>query len=63
MGLKETPRAKVLCPVTGKERLTKGTAKSTAKRMRGGYLNLHAYRCPDCKGWHVGNLRFRRTYT
>lgn len=56
MGLREPPRARDLCPVSGKERLTRGKAKSLAKRLRGD-VNLHAYECRSCGGWHVGNKR------
>jgi hypothetical protein len=58
MGLSEDPRASAICPATGKDRLTRGEAKSLAKRWHprdGG--NVSAYKCRACKGWHVGNKR------
>jgi len=57
VGLKCDPPGRDICPASGKERLTKGVAKSTAKRGRGRSVNLQAYRCQACGGWHVGNLR------
>jgi hypothetical protein len=58
VGLHRDPIGKgaAICP-TGKERLSKSEAKSTAKRSR---MNLLAYRCPTCKGWHVGKPRVQR---
>jgi hypothetical protein len=44
--------------VSGKARLTKSVAKSTAKRQSAKAAgNLQAYKCRACGGWHVGNLR------
>jgi hypothetical protein len=57
VGLREDPPRIVVCPLSGKARLTKGQAKSTAKRGRGSSVNLVAYRCRACGGWHVGNRR------
>lgn len=58
MGLKDQPRAgAAICPATGKTRMTKGDAKSLAKRGRGETVNLQAYKCDRCRGWHVGNRR------
>jgi hypothetical protein len=57
MGLKHdlNPHA-VICQVSGKERLTKGEAKSAAKRVKSRrYGNISAYRCRACHGWHIGN--------
>lgn len=37
-----------------KDFLTKDQAHARARRMKQkGYL-IHAYKCPYCKGWHVG---------
>jgi predicted RNA-binding Zn-ribbon protein involved in translation (DUF1610 family) len=59
VGLKSDPPASYICPATGKERMTRGAAKSMAKRRRGHSVNLQAFKCPECKGWHVGNIRWR----
>lgn len=58
MGLSHDPPAskRTFCLPSGKERLSRGEAKSTAKRQRGAG-NLQAYKCDACKGWHVGNQR------
>lgn len=57
MGLRNDPNGQEFCPVSGKARLTRSEAKSTAKRQRGQSWNLQAYKCRTCRGWHVGNKR------
>ncbi len=59
MGLKGDPEFRETCSGSGKARLTKSAAKSTAKRMaktRKGE-NIQAYLCRMCGGWHVGGKR------
>lgn len=60
MGQRSDPNGQEFCPLSGKALLTKSQAKSTAKRQarRGGAsVNLTAYKCRTCGGWHVGNRR------
>lgn len=57
MGLSHDPPSGEFCPGSGKQRMTRGQAKSLAKRRRGVSLNLQAYKCGMCGGWHVGNAR------
>lgn len=56
MGLSQDPNSDEFCTASGKARVSRSVAKSTAKRQRGGG-NLQAYKCRACGGWHVGNLR------
>jgi len=50
----ESPHA--ICAASGKARLTRGEAKSTAKRhSRQARANIQAFKCRACGGWHVGN--------
>lgn len=39
-----------------KRKYTEAKARETARYLnsRGGYL--HAYKCPNCDGWHIGRL-------
>lgn len=46
-----------ICERSGKYVLSKSMAKSEAKRRmkrRRVGVNLTAFRCPDCGGWHIG---------
>ena len=44
-----------ICEYANKNRLTKSQAKTIAKRdARHSGKNTSAYKCPSCKGWHVG---------
>jgi hypothetical protein len=61
MGLQQQPNAHAICQSSGKARLSKGEAKSEAKRLqRLRRLLIDAYRCPGCNGWHVGKAMRRR---
>lgn len=49
-----------ICDSTGKAMCSKGQAKSLAKRVaRRAGVNIKAYVCPRCGGWHVGTRRER----
>lgn len=48
-----------LCPVTGKQVLTREVARDRAKNRRRKYHERVAeYFCRHCSGWHIGH-RFR----
>lgn len=55
MGLSVPIQSREICERLGKARVSKGRAKSEAKRLtsRSGHL-IEAFKCPDCGGWHVG---------
>jgi hypothetical protein len=56
MGLRPSAR-RAICERTGKDRMSKGEAKSMAKRQQSrASAKLRAYRCPFCAGWHIGKL-------
>lgn len=55
------PRHRELCQAAQKWRLTKGEAKSEAKRQeKSNGVLFNAYLCPSCGGWHIGKPRRRR---
>ena len=64
MGLRIDPtNAMPFCIKQGKAMLSKGQAKSTAKRMARVHRNdgtLDAYKCSTCGKWHVGNRKKRK---
>jgi hypothetical protein len=58
MGLRQDHHAERFCPISGKAMLTKGQAKSLAKRKhKYGTVNMVAYKCRTCGAWHTGNRR------
>lgn len=58
MGLAQPLPAVAICPYFGKDMLSKGQAKKTAKGMqRRTGENISAYKCRTCGKWHVGQRR------
>ena len=39
----------------GKQRLGQKRARTAARNLRDGGQPVHAYPCPHCHSWHVGN--------
>ncbi|GAB5434774.1 MAG: hypothetical protein EpisKO_41440 [Epibacterium sp.] len=51
--------AEIIC--TTKDRLTREQAKRIARRMRATRGKaIQAYKCPNCRAWHVGNRPFEQ---
>lgn len=53
-----------ICPVTGKQQLTKATAKRAARNMNSHQQRdrwpVHAYPCPKCGTYHTGHIPGRQ---
>lgn len=50
-----------LCPVSRKHRMTRKQAMERAKQQTVPEQLYQAYRCKDCKDWHIGRHLTKKT--